>query len=205
MNDTLENTIEKNAPRIRWKRLLRPVLCLLILIAVVTLGLHLVNDLTEGRIAGRAAEQRRAAMASVMPEANIFSELFCDDTTIDGIAGAYSGTRFLGYCVEVSSNGFSGAVRLMVGVSESGRVTGVAILEHSESSTLGARAESSDFLAQYIGKSGTIRVNNGKNAIDGVTHATITSQAITDGVNAALTAVLHYDAEGGQFAYEDDV
>jgi Na+-translocating ferredoxin:NAD+ oxidoreductase RnfG subunit len=40
-------------------------------------------------------------------------------------------------------------------------------------------------------------VNTGSNAIDGLTGATITSKAVTSGVNAALTAVLNYNAEGG--------
>lgn len=187
------------------KHILHLSVSLLIVTAVAALILSLVNTLTCDRIAELAEEKRLASMETVMPEANVFSELYCDDPTIDSITGAFAGTKFLGYCIEVSPNGFGGAVSLMVGVNESGCVTGVSILDHSETASLGAKAASPDYLDQYVGKSGTIQVNTGKNAIDGLTGATITSKAITSGVNAALTAALNYDVEGGQFDYEGDV
>lgn len=181
-----------------WKQGLRLGLSLLIITAVAALVLALVNAVTADTIAEHQAEQRQAAMESVMPDATIFSELYCEDDTIDGITGAYNGTTFVGYCVEVSPNGFGGAISLMVGVDDGGSVTGVVILSHSETAGLGARADSPEFLGQYTGKSGTITVNDGDNAIDGLSGATITSKAVTTGVNTALTAVLNYNAEGGQ-------
>lgn len=180
-----------------WKQGLRLGLSLLIITAVAALVLALVNAVTADTIAEHQAEQRQAAMESVMPDATIFSELYCEDDTIDGITGAYSGTTFVGYCVEVSPNGFGGAISLMVGVDDGGSVTGVVILSHSETAGLGARADSPEFLGQYTGKSGTITVNDGANAIDGLSGATITSKAVTTGVNTALTAVLNYNTEGG--------
>lgn len=181
-----------------WKQVARLGLSLFVIAAAAALVLALVNALTEDTIAQRAAAQRQAAMACVVPGADVFSELYSEDETIDALTGAYVGTRFQGYCVEVSPNGFGGAISLMVGVDAGGSVTGVVILDHSETAGLGARADSPDFLDQYTGKSGTITVNSGSNAIDGLTGATITSKAVTAGVNAALTAVLSYNAEGGQ-------
>lgn len=193
----------KKGFQMNWKHALRLSASLLIITAAAALILSLVNAVTSDRIAALAEEKRLASMAAVMPGANVFSELYCEDETINGITGAYSGTRFLGYCVQVSPNGFGGTISLMVGVSEGGSVTGVSILDHSETAGLGSKADSPDFLDQYIGKSGTVNVNTGKNAIDGITGATITSKAVTDGVNTALTAVLNYDAEGGQLIDED--
>lgn len=181
-----------------WKQGLRLGLSLFIITAVAALVLALVNAVTADTIAEHAAAQRQAAMVSVAPGADVFSELYSEDNTIDGITGAYNGTSFVGYCVEVSPNGFGGPISLMVGVDAGGSVTGVVILDHSETAGLGARADSPDFLNQYIDKSGTITVNTGDNAIDALTGATITSKAVTSGVNTALTAVLNYNAEGGQ-------
>lgn len=180
-----------------WKQGLRLGLSLFIIAAVAALVLALVNALTADTIAERAAAERQAAMVSVVPGADVFSQLYSEDTTIAGMTGAYAGTQFKGYCVEVSPNGFGGAISLMVGVDAGGSVTGVAILDHSETAGLGARADSPDFLDQYIGKSGTIGLT-GSNAIDALTGATITSRAVTEGVNTALTAVLNYSEEGGQ-------
>lgn len=169
---------------------------LLLIILAAVLILTLVNALTASTIARHTEEKRLAAMASVMPGANVFSEMYSEDTAIDHISGAYDGTIFLGYCVEVTPKGFHDTIRLMVGIDSNGSVTGVSILDHSEITALGGKAEDSAFLNQYVGKSGSITVNNGDNAIQAVTGAT-TSEAVTQGVNTALDAVLNYNAEGG--------
>lgn len=170
---------------------------LFLIAAVAACILALVNSITADTIAMRAEEKRQAAMASVMPGASTFSELYSEDTTIDRLSGAYDGTALLGYCVEVTPNGFGGAISLMVGVDQDGSVTGVSILDHSETAGLGAKAADPTFLSQYVGKSGTITVNTGTNAIQAISGATITSKAVTGGINTALTAVLNYNAEGG--------
>ncbi len=198
MSNVNSAAAERKGFEFDWKQGLRLGLSLFIITAVAALVLALVNAVTADTIAEHAAAQRQAAMVSVAPGADVFSELYSEDNTIDGITGAYNGTSFVGYCVEVSPNGFGGPISLMVGVDAGGSVTGVVILDHSETAGLGARADSPDFLNQYIDKSGTITVNTGDNAIDALTGATITSKAVTSGVNTALTAVLNYNAEGGQ-------
>lgn len=185
--------------RLDWKRTLRLTAVLLLVCAAAILFLFLIHTLTADRISARQEETRRAALETVMPGADVFSQLYCDDAAIDGITGAYSGIRFLGYCVDVSVEGFGGSLSLLVGVSSSGAVTGVTVLSHSETAQLGAQAAQEDFLAQFTGKSGAITVNSGRNSIDGITGATVTSSAVTAAVNTALTAVLNYNAEGGLF------
>lgn len=195
------NTEARITPSVllRW---LKPAFILLVIAAASFLILTLVNTLTANTIARHAEEKQQAALASVMPGANVFSEMYSEDPTVDRISGAYAGTTFLGYCVEVTSNGFGGTVHLMVGVDPNGSVTGVSILDHSETTNMGAKAADSDFLGQYIGKSGSITVNAGRNAIQGITGATTTSKAVTQAVNTALTSVLNYDAEGGMSGEE---
>jgi len=196
MNENIEVMESKSTPSPLIQGL-KLGFSLFLIAAVAAFVLALVNALTADTIARHAEEKRQAAMASVMPGANVFSEMYNNDTTIDRISGAYNGTTLLGYCVEVTPNGFGGAIRLMVGVDANGSVTGASILDHAETAGLGAKAADSAFLNQYIGKSGSITVNNGSNAIQAITGATITSKAVTQGINTALTAVLNYDAEGG--------
>lgn len=187
-----------------WKQIASLGLSLLIITAVAALVLSLVNALTADTIAMRQEAARQEAMLCVMPSADVFSDLYSEDETIERITGAYHGTRFVGYCVEVSPNGFGGAISLMVGVNPNGKVTGVTVLSHSETPGLGAKAEDPDFLEQYIGKSGKISVGQQGNSINAITGATITSKAVTEGVNTAMTAVINYSAEGGQ-DYEGDI
>ena len=184
-----------------WKQIVHLSLTLFVITAVAALVLSVVNTLTADTIAMRREAARQEAMACVMPGADVFSDLYSEDTAIERISGAYKGTQFVGYCVEVSPKGFGGAINLMVGVNPNGKVTGVTILDHSETPGLGARAAEPDFLDQYIWKSGKLVVGSDINAITG---ATITSKAVTEGVNTAMTAVIHYNAGGGQ-DYEGDV
>lgn len=184
-----------------WKQIVHLSLTLFVITAVAALVLSLVNTLTADTITMRQEAARQEAMACVMPGADVFSDLYSEDTAIERISGAYKGTQFVGYCVEVSPKGFGGAINLMVGVNPNGKVTGVTVLDHGETPGLGAKAENSDFLDQYVGKSGRIVVGSDINAITG---ATITSKAVTEGVNTAMTAVIHYNAGGGQ-DYEGDV
>lgn len=196
MSENMQITKNKNTAATVKQYLKMGVPLLLIIIAAILI-LTLVNALTAGTIARHAEEKRQAALASVMPGASVFSEMYSEDTTIERISGAYDGTTFLGYCVEVAPKGFGDTINLMVGIDFNGSVTGVSILEHSETAILGGKAADPAFLNQYIGKSGSITVNNGSNAIQAVTGATITSKAITQGINTALTAVLNYSVEGG--------
>lgn len=195
---TTETFAPKKSSSISWKQMFKMLLTLLIVTVVAALILSLVNTLTADIIAQRNEEARMEAMSCVLPNAEHFAELYNVDPAIDRITGGYIGIDLVGYCVEVAPNGFGGAIRLMVGVDSNGSVTGVKILDHSETAGLGAKAEDPLFLDQYLDKSGTVHVNTGADSIDGITNATITSKAITDGVNRALHTVLNYNAEGGE-------
>lgn len=197
MNETAAIPEQEKKERTGAGYYLHLALSLLAVTAIVALLLGLVNSVTEGPIADLQEQERQDALAAVAPGADVFSELYSADPTIERITGAYAGTELKAYCVEVSPNGFGGPVSMMVGVSPSGAVTGVVILDHSETAGLGANAERAEFRDQFVGKSGTITVKTGDNSIDALTGATITSKAVTSGVNTALTAVLNFDPEGG--------
>ena len=57
--------------------------------------------------------------------------------------------------MRVSPNGFGGEIDMMVGVDMNGAVTGIAIVSHSETASLGANCTREDFRAQFTGKTGT--------------------------------------------------
>ncbi|MDR0818880.1 MAG: FMN-binding protein, partial [Oscillospiraceae bacterium] len=56
-------------------------------------------------------------------------------------------------------------------------------------SGLGMVANDEDWRSQFIGKSGTLAVTKDGGDIDAITGATITSRAVTAGVNAAVKIV----------------
>ena len=100
----------------------------------------------------------------------------------------------LGYAVEVAPNGFGGAITMMVGVSNEGKVLGISIISHAETPGLGAVAAAGtdkgvSFRDQFKGLIGGITIGDGENQVDALSGATISSQAVVDGVNAALDCI----------------
>ena len=91
-----------------------------------------------------------------------------------------------GWIIEVTPSGFGGLIDMLVGVDTAGKVTGVSIISMSETSGLGANAARESFRSQYVGKSGSVKLRKQGGEIDALTGATVTSTAVTKGVDLAL-------------------
>ncbi len=167
------------------KYILRLTLTLLLITAVVAGLLAFVNELTAGRIDELTRQKAEQAMREVLP-AQDYTPL--DAALPQGVTEAYRAGD-AGYVVRVAPNGFGGAIDLMVGVKADGTVNGVAVIAHSETASLGANCTREEFRAQYEGGAGPFAVGQDGGTIEALTGATVTSRAVTDGVNAALDFV----------------
>ena len=172
--------------------ILRLAVTLLAICAVVALALAGVNAITKDRIAAIQAEKTQKAIAEVLFGATDVEEIaFTDESGL--VSTVYKSD--LGYAVEVTpTSGFAGAIKMMVGVSHDGKVLGVSIISHAETAGLGAVAAENTskghaFRHQFQLLTGNISIGSGENQVDALTGATITSQAICDGVNAALACI----------------
>lgn len=102
------------------------------------------------------------------------------------------GSEQVGFTVKTApTSGFSGMIEVLTGISNDGSLAGMTILSHGETPGLGANATLPDFRNQYQGLSATENVSVAKSApsgnqIQAITGATITSEAVTDGVNIAI-------------------
>lgn len=164
---------------------LRLTLTLFLITTIVAGLLGLVNYVTADTIAEQIAQKAENAMRQVL-EADSYEPL--DVPEESAVTAAYrAGDR--GYVVRVAPNGFGGAIDMMVGVDVSGAVTGVAIVSQSETASLGANCTREDFRAQFTGKAGTLSVSKDGGEIEALTGATVTSRAVTEGVNTALEFV----------------
>lgn len=164
---------------------LRLTLTLFLITTIVAGLLGLVNYVTADTIAEQIAQKAESAMRQVL-EADGYEPL--DVPEDSAVTAAYrAGDR--GYVVRVAPNGFGGAIDMMVGVDVSGAVTGVAIVSQSETASLGANCTREDFRAQFTGKTGTLSVSKDGGEIEALTGATVTSRAVTEGVNTALEFV----------------
>ncbi len=167
----------------------RLVIVLFAVTAIVALLLGLVDYITRDKIAANTAEKTATAMRAVLDAASYEPVDFTDETGLVTAAYAASGG---GWVLEVAPSGFGGTINMVVGVKD-GAVTGVSIVKMSETSGLGANAKNTSFREQYIGKGGTLAVNKDGGEIQALTGATITSRAVTRGVNAALAAAAALD------------
>ena len=176
------------------KELVSMVLTLLVIALVCSSLLGVVNALTKDRIAEIQAETLAAAMQQVLPNATEFQNInlrldpkFMEENAVTAIYEA--GDE--GYVVLVSPRGFGGELVMTVGIDTDLAVTGVVITEHSETAGLGTKAQTPEYLSQYLGKSGTLQIVKGAAAegqISAVSGATVTSKAVAAGVQAALRA-----------------
>ncbi len=161
----------------------RLALTLLIITAAVAAALAGVNAVTAPVIAALTAQKTQVAIEAVLPGGGEQLESFTDETgTVKSVYASETG-----YAVEVAPSGFGGEIRMMVGISKDGNVLGIDIITHAETPSLGAVAAAKgsagqNFRDSFVGLSGSLTVSD----IDAITGATITSQAVTDGVNAAL-------------------
>lgn len=107
-------------------------------------------------------------------------------TALDG-----SGTP-MGYVVTATSNdGYGGAITISVGIQADGTVSGIEFLSINETAGLGMNAQKPEWKGQYGGKNvDAFKVTkNGASAddeINAISGATITSNAVTGAVNAAV-------------------
>ncbi len=176
---------------INVKEIFRVGLILFIIAALSSLLLAYANQVTAPLIEENTRKKTEASMSVVMPDADTFEQV---ENTSDDIVEAYvakAGGETVGVCIVCEENGYNGAVRIVAGVDDEGKVTGVDILSHSETPGLGANAEKDSFKDQFKGKTadiGVVKSNAGANEINAISGATITSRAVTGAVNKAISA-----------------
>lgn len=172
-----------------FKDIFVPVISLLVICIAFTFLLALTNSATADKIEALALEAEAKARTDVLDTAESFS----DEMEKDGIVyyeGYDKDGATVGYIFPEQTKGYGGTIYMTVGVNSDGTVHGVAITELSETAGLGMNAKNQPwFLEQYVGRSGNIGVaknNPADDEIQALTGATITSKAVTLGVNTAL-------------------
>jgi electron transport complex protein RnfG len=111
--------------------------------------------------------------------------------------------------VVTARDGFSGPIRLLVGVNAVGMVTGVRVLEHRETPGLGdlIESEKSDWLRQFRKTSlsdpgaSAWAIKRDGGAFDQLTGASITPRAV---IKAIKETLLYYDANAAAVFREAD-
>ncbi|MCK9265768.1 FMN-binding protein [bacterium] len=89
----------------------------------------------------------------------------------------------LGRIFDLKATGYGGQILIKAGVDKDLKITGIRILEHTETPGLGSKITDAGFLEQFKDKEdGTIylKKDNPQGEIDSITGATVSSSAVTE-------------------------
>ena len=193
-------------------KIIKDALALTLITLVAGVALGGVYEITKDPIAKQEAQAKAEAYEQVFTDAAAFEEVEMDDTLIQTIrdqldqegykaqsieevmrAEDQSGET-LGYAFTVvTSEGYGGDIQFSMGVQNDGTLNGISILSIGETAGLGMNAVTPAFKDQFVGKQ-VEKLQYTKNGatqddeINAISGATVTTNAMTNGVNAGLCA-----------------
>lgn len=183
------------------------VLTAITLISGVCLGT--VYEITKEPIAKAQTAATQEAYKEVFQDAAKFEDLkdfdsekatavvakagYGDDDIVNCVVAQSDGGDTLGYVITVTSHaGYGGDITFSMGVTNDGVLNGYSITDISETAGLGMKAKEDAFMSQFKGIQAQILEvtkgsKSGDNEIEAISGATITSKAVTYGIDAGLT------------------
>lgn len=197
------------------KAMLKDAAILFIITVITGALLGVVYQITKAPIAAQEEASKAAACNVVFADAAEFDQLdtFDADSAYSCISSMYpdesidnalvakdSSGETLGYVLTVTtSEGYGGDIQFMMGITNDGTLNGISILSISETAGLGMQAP--DVLVpQFSDKKVTSFAytktgSTSDSEIDAISGATITTNAVVNGVNAGL--YYFYNGLGG--------
>ncbi len=181
---------------------LNMVLTLFLVTALAATALGFVYEFTKEPIAAAKLKAKLDAVAVVVPEFdnNPSDEMYTIPSDLGDLecypakkAGIIVGTAIS----TVTKMGFSGEIKIMVGLKPDGSIIYSAVLDHLETPGLGTKMTKPKFKDQFIDKDPgkeKLKVTKDGGVIDAITASTITSRAYCDAIQRAYDAYM----KGGQ-------
>ena len=189
------------------KGMIKDALILFAITLIAGLMLGVVNDITKEPIAQQEQKAKNEACQNVFAAADAFeAQELADSAQIEqvltdaGISGADvdelmaakdASGALLGYVITVTDHeGYGGDIQFSMGITNEGTLNGISLLSISETAGLGMRA-GEVLVPQFADKnvSKFTYTKTGATAdyeIDAISGATITTNAVVNGVNAGL-------------------
>lgn len=177
------------------------LLSLTLIAAVAAALLAFVYQTTEPVIATSKVATLKAGIDKVVPEYDnvpFEEELLVDDYKI---YPARKGGELVGYAVEsFTNNGFSGFVKVLVGIDKEGNIIDYTVLQQAETPGLGSkmeewfRGEKGSVLGMNLTAPLQVTKDGGK--VNAISAATISSRAFLETLNGAYAVVQKAIADG---------
>jgi len=188
-----------------FKEIIRPSLILFLVCAIMTGALAYVNGVTKPIIDENNKIAEQESLKNVYNDAENFLDVKTGEAlktegidvsdNIEKLYTAQKGGQSIGYVVSVFSSGYGGKMKILVGIDNDLNIKGISLVSHNETPGLGANAANPKFTDQFLGKAPqkefnvVKRIPNDDSEIQAITAATVTSKAVTKGVNEAVDLV----------------
>ncbi|MGI6144588.1 MAG: FMN-binding protein [Clostridia bacterium] len=180
------------------RNILKLGLFLCIVAGIAGLSISYVNGITYPIIQEQIEKEKLASFQEVYPgtgEVKDESNTYLggnSDSILTEVNVVYQENNPVGVIYMAEPVGYSGVIQLLVGMDIAKKeITAIKVLSQTETPGLGTNAQKSFFTDRYKGKSAesvlevVTKEPVGDNQILAITSATITSKAVTEGVNAA--------------------
>jgi len=171
---------------------------LLVICLASSAALGVAYELTKEPIAKAILAKKISAVEQVLPSFDNDPLEEASSVSVDeGVLVFYPAKKkgkFVGAAVETfTRKGFSGEIKLMVGLLPDGTINKIVVVQASETPGLGDKIaeEKSDFAKQFFGKDPStfiMKVKKDGGSVDAITAATISSRAFCDAVTRAYDA-----------------
>jgi electron transport complex protein RnfG len=145
-------------------------LTLVVMISVGFLGL--TYSLTEEQIKRQEHEQALAYLSQMFPGMDNFE--FEND-----IYTLYNNENLEGYAFIASTSGYSGEIKIMVGLADKENIKGIIIVSQTETPGIGTRITEPPFISQFDGMAINLIISEA----DTLTGATISSSAVIEAIS----------------------
>ncbi len=168
---------------------------LLAVCAAIAILVASVNFITKDRIEAYELEKTTSALDSVFAKSDIVPEYNKVETELSGsVTGIYEATfdgNVLGYGVLCTPGGFKDVITMLVAFDSENTIMAVRVISLSETAGIGDKVmKDASFTKQFEGKKNSITLGtDGVNAIAG---STVSSKAVTKGVNDAISMIKIY-------------
>ncbi|MCD6332164.1 MAG: RnfABCDGE type electron transport complex subunit G [Bacteroidales bacterium] len=172
------------------------VITLLVVTVLASSALAYINELTKGPIEEAKLKAKLEAIGKVVPEFNNnpSEEMYTIQSDLGELEcyPAKQSDKLVGTAISTLTKlGFSGTIRIMVGISPEGKIINSVVLEHSETPGLGSKMTQAKFKDQFKNLDPAkeeLKVTKDGGVIDAITASTITSRAYCDAVQRAYNA-----------------
>ena len=193
-------------------KIIKDALALTLITLVAGVALGGVYEITKDPIAKQEAQAKAEAYEQVFTDAAAFEAVEMDDTLTKTIRDQLNQEGYKAQSIEevmraedqsgetlgytftvVTSEGYGGDIQFSMGVQNDGTLNGISILSIGETAGLGMNADTPAFKDQFVGKQ-VEKLQYTKNGatqddeINAISGATVTTNAMTNGINAGLCA-----------------